>query len=136
MSTRYNVDDIMKFKQKAYRLQLAAPNRYFNRSAEELTKVCNGVGGEGSKLSDKLTEIYKYYQTSASIHDEGYDAGGTEEDRNRIDREFRDNMYKEWEDRFGFWRWIKPKSIKERKKIKLAYVAVDLAGGLYFNYQS
>lgn len=132
---RYTVNDILNFKKRAYELGLKASVRYFNRSAEELTNVCNGVGGEGSRLSNILTWAFWNKQVSASIHDEGYDAGGTEEDRKQLDKDFRDNMITEWVAERGFWRWFKLAAVLERRKINLAYAAVRTLGSAYFKYR-
>lgn len=134
MPPRYTEADITRFRQRAYELGLLARTRFFNRPAADLISTCNGVGGEGAWGSDILTWIYRYYQTSAAIHDDAYDAGGGGNDRRRADLEFYLNLQSEWEDRYRHLRWINPRALIDRRKIYLAYKAVRALGHNFFRY--
>ena len=135
MAARYTEADITRFRRRAYELGMLARMSFFRRPAAELVAICNGVGGQDAWGSDILTWIYRNYQAEAAIHDEGYDTGGTAEDRRRLDLEFYLNLQVGWEDRYRTLRWINPRALIDRRKIYLAYKAVSALGHNYFRYR-
>lgn len=130
----YDIDDILFFQARARRLKLSHPPE-FREPPETLQAICNGIGGERSKLTPILTWAFARYQTSGAIHDVRYHAGGTEADRKAADREFKNNLLVEWKDEWGFFRWFRPLARAQRKQLLAAYAAVRLNGYKYFNFK-
>ena len=70
-----------------------------NRTDEELSEVCNGIGAQwldkisvkGMSLSDFLNNLWPNWVVCACIHDIRYHLGGTEAMRKAADEEMRDN---------------------------------------------
>jgi len=130
----YDLDDIMFFQARAQRLKLSSPPE-FRGPPETLLAICNGIGGERSKLTPILTWVFTRYQTSGAIHDVRYHVGGTEADRKAADLEFKSNLLAEWKDEWGFFRWFRPLARAQRAQLLAAYVAVRLNGHKYFNFK-
>lgn len=130
----YDIDDILYFQARARRLKLSHPPEFLG-PPETLQAICNGIGGERSKLTPILTWAFAGYQTSAAIHDVRYHVGGTEADRKAADREFKNNLLVEWKYEWGFFRWFRPLARARRKQLLAAYAAVRLNGHKYFNFK-
>ncbi len=131
----YSAEDILRLRATAYRLTLVTSPTFWNRPIHEMIQICNGVGGRGSLWNPIFDFIYMKFHASTSIHDEGYEAGGTEADRLRIDKELHGNMIKQWKDGYNwFSRTFRPKVKAERRLIDAAYIAVRAGGSRYFNF--
>ena len=131
--TTYNTEQILYFQARAESLKMSYPREFSEFAPETLAKICNGIGGEGSKLSPILSWIYAKFQTSGSIHDVRYGVGGNEDDRLIADHEFLENMLLEWADDWGWFRWFRPLARAERRQIQAAYLAVRSFGKSFFN---
>lgn len=127
---RYTALDIEYFRIRARLLKLDAPDEFFTLPIDTLLTICNGVGGEGSKLSTLLIAIYRGYQTSAAIHDLEYYLANKA--RSEVDKRFYNNMKKEWAARWGMLRYFRPVSLNALLKIHSAYRAVQVGGGKYY----
>lgn len=130
----YDTDDILFFQARAERLGLSRTEE-FAGPPDILKSICNGIGGERSKLTPVLTWAYARYQTSGAIHDVRYHVGGTEAERKAADLEFKANLLIEWKDEWGFFRWFRPLARAQRKQLLAAYMAVRLNGYKYFNFK-
>lgn len=116
-------------------LHLSAPDEFWDEDMRVLAHICNGIGGGGDGkekawLRNVLTEIYRGYQTSAAIHDTDYEYASR--DKEIADREFLENMVKEWAYRWGWSRFIRPQCVWARYKIQLAYWAVVKFGNEFY----
>lgn len=127
---KYTEISIEYFQVRSRMLEMDAPDQFYSTPRRELLDICNGVGGEGSKLSDLLTEIYRGYQTSAAIHDTDYHFATR--GKKRADKAFLENMRKEWAARWGMLRYVRPTSLHALLKINAAYRAVRAGGGKYY----
>ena len=130
----YQPEKLDKYRQEAKELGYGVPAGYYDADIMELVRVCNGVGGQGSKLNPILNFAYRRYQGIAAPHDWGYDKGGTEDDKVRLDKEFLSNGLIRWRVIYGRLRWINPFALLDRNKLRLGYKSLRLFGYQYFNY--
>lgn len=132
----YQPEILDKYRQEAKRLGYGVPSDYYDADIMLLVKVCNGVGGQGSKINPILNFIYRKYQGVAAPHDWGYAKGGTELDKKMLDADFERNALIRWKVLYGSTRYINPFALWERNKIRLAYKFVSMFGFQYFNYHA
>lgn len=109
----YAKNDIERLLESAKKYDLYIPAEMLTTPAEELCKICNGVGCEHpehipSALRKVLNKVMRFAECSAAIHDFCYyNSNGTEESRKAIDRLFRENMLDEIRARNPRFRWLK-----------------------------
>ena len=109
----YSENDIKRLLENAKKYRLCIPAEMLAMPAEELCKICNGVGCEHtehipSTLRKILNKVMKFAECSAAIHDFCYyNSNGTEDSRKAIDRMFRENMLDEIRARNSRFRWVK-----------------------------
>jgi len=132
---KYTDTEILYFQARAKRLKMTCPEEFYRFGTDTLAKICNGVGGNGSSLTPIINWFYAKYQTTSAIHVVDYWIGGTEDDRERVDKGFLANAYKEWADYWGWFRWFRPLALAERRQIQTAYLAVRNFGARYFQHR-
>ena len=128
---RYTREQMARIRSEVIRCGLDVGKSFLALPLDTLREICNGVGADDSPrwVRDILTWIYREYQASAAIHDCDYFAGSDAEDgRLTADRRFRNNCLLEWADCFGTMRWLRPRALWDRNKIRLAYNALRLFG--------
>ena len=109
----YAKNDIERLIDSAKKYDLCIPAEMLATPAEELCKICNGVGCEHpehipSTLRKILNKVMRFAECSAAIHDFCYyNSNGTEDSRKAIDRLFRENMLDEIRARNPRFRWLK-----------------------------
>lgn len=109
----YLESDIECLIESAKKFGLCIPAEMLAMPAEELCKICNGVGCEhtehiSSALRKILNKVMRFAECSAAIHDFSYyNSNGTEDSRKAIDRMFRENMLDEIRARNPRFRWVK-----------------------------
>ena len=109
----YAKNDIERLIDRAKKYDLCIPAEMLAMPAEELCKICNGIGCEHtehipSALRKILNKVMKFAECSAAIHDFCYyNSNGTEDSRKAIDRMFRENMLDEIRARNSRFRWVK-----------------------------
>lgn len=106
----YTKEKIERIRTLAKKSGLSAPAEFFESPAEELIRVCNGVGSAlaTDAARRKLTKSFRFAECSAAIHDWRYArSDGTEASRLAADREFRANMLDEIACRRQSWRWLR-----------------------------
>ena len=109
----YAKNDIERLIESAKKYALCIPAEMLAMHAEELCKICNGVGCEHpehipSTLRKILNKVMRFAECSAAIHDFCYyNSNGTEDSRRAIDRMFRENMLDEIRARNPRFRWLK-----------------------------
>ena len=109
----YAENDIERLVKSAKKYCLCVPAEMLATSAEELCKICNGVGCEHtehipSTLRKILNKVMRFAECSAAIHDFCYyNSNGTEDSRKAFDRMFRENMLDEIRARNARFRWLK-----------------------------
>ncbi len=106
----YTKEKIEKIRTFAKKSGLSAPAEFFESPAEELIRVCNGIGSAlaTDAARRRLTGSFRFAECSAAIHDWRYArSDGTEAGRLAADREFRANMLDEIAFRRPSWRWLR-----------------------------
>ena len=109
----YSENDIKRLLENAKKYRLCIPAEMLSMPAEELCKICNGVGCEHtehipSALRKVLNKVMKFAECSAAIHDYCYyNSNGGEDSRKAFDRMFRENMLDEIRARSPRFRWVK-----------------------------
>ena len=106
----YTKEKIEKIRTFAKKSGLSAPAEFFESPAEELIRVCNGIGSAlaTDAARRRLTGSFRFAECSAAIHDWRYArSDGTEASRLAADREFRANMLDEIARRRPSWRWLR-----------------------------
>lgn len=106
----YTKEKIEKIRTFAKKSGLSAPAEFFESPAEELIRVCNGIGSAlaTDAARRRLTWSFRFAECSAAIHDWRYArSDGTEAGRLAADREFRANMLDEIARRRPSWRWLR-----------------------------
>ena len=108
--------------------QLYAPTEYWNLSAKDKARLCNGCGTKG--LGGLLVPDTLYglsIESACNIHDYQYHRGSTIEDKHEADRTFLNNMIRIIEAKSGILlRWIR------RYRAMSYYTAVRDFGGPAF----
>ena len=107
MYTKEKIEALRAFAKKS---GLSAPAEFFESPAEELIRVCNGIGSAlaTDAARRRLTGSFRFAECSAAIHDWRYArSDGTEAGRLAADREFRANMLDEIAFRRPSWRWLR-----------------------------
>jgi hypothetical protein len=132
----YQPETLDKYRKEARELDYNVLNSYYAADIMRLVDVCNGVGGQGSKLNPILNFAYRRYQSCAAPHDWAYYIGGTDADKHMADVAFKSNMLIRWKKLYGAFRYINPVALWDRNLIRLAYIAVDTGGHSYFNYHT
>lgn len=97
----YSVDDINKLRVAAVHFSLEAPTEFWNLPAEQMIKICNGIGPAGwiKGIREKLTRLAGDYAVVAAIHDVQQEFKiGTNKAASRI---FLHNSLKIWALRHG-----------------------------------
>ncbi len=109
-------------------MKLYAPIEYWNLTAKEKEKICNGAGPKnwGWLVPDfmwflKITE-------AANIHDFDYHEGKTQEDKIKADRVFLNNMLRIIQAKTR-WTWLKK---LRKRQANVYYEAVSKFGGAAF----
>ena len=109
----YAENDIERLIEGAKKYGLCIPAEMLATPAEELCKICNGIGCEHpehipSALRKILNKVMKFAECSAAIHDFCYyNSNGEEASRKAFDRMFRENMLDEIRARNPRFRWSK-----------------------------
>ena len=110
--------------------ELTAPAEFWTKTADELSKVCNGAGPDRwSELKRRaLTCALKPYEPAFAIHDVEYEYRiGSQK---ISDRRLKKNMVRIWRKNFGFWRFFSIGAWIERfKVIPFVFIAVTVRGG-------
>lgn len=109
----YAENDITRLLTDAENFKLKFDIEIFDQSPDKLCKICNGVGCEHPEhippaLRKALNRIMMFAESSAMLHDwEYYNSDGTEESREKADKQFRANMLDEIEGRNPRFKWFK-----------------------------
>lgn len=109
-------------------VKLFAPAGYWQLSADDQAKICNGMGAKDSLVSYFIPNtFYGLDLTEAgNIHDYMYHVGQATEDKRRADEAFLNNMMRIVDAQGG---WMAP---LRRRRAVLYYEAVLYCGGPAF----
>lgn len=132
----YSEKELGQMRRIAHELGLSAPSLFWKARLATLAKLCNGFGSESfpEPLRKLLDWLYRYYKALAAIHDVDYEmSDGTERKRFRADERFRSNAYIMWRHKYGWSRFVNPKALWERRKLKIAYKMLRLFGSVAWN---
>ena len=125
----YTAKQINELRTAAQFYKLDAPSVFWQRTAMELKKCCNGAGAE--RWSDgkryALTTALKLYEAAIAIHDVDYEY--QEVSKVEADKRLRRNMLKVWRKHYGFLRWFKRTARIERLVVIPAVYAAVVIGG-------
>lgn len=125
----YTAKKINELRTEAQFYKLDAPKDFWQKTATELRKVCNGAGAESWNENKRkaLTAAIKTYEACIAIHDVDYFYQiGT---RELSDKRLKRNMLKVWAKKYGFWRWLNRGARVERLiVIPGVYAAVAIGG--------
>lgn len=129
MQTFYTSKQINELRTAAQFYKLDAPKEFWNKTATELKRCCNGAGAECWRDSKRyaLTSALKLYEAPIMVHDVDYEYQSVT--KQQADKRLKDNMLKVWRKHYGFWRWFKRSARVERIiVIPAVYAAVVLGG--------
>lgn len=124
----YSITEIKEMQEEARSLNLNVDPAFLNWKWGKLRQVCNGVGAESwpEELREKLSIIFDDYRTAYADHDVGY--ATHRHTKAVVDRRMRDNSLRLWKNKWGFWRFVRPKARAERVLLLAAYAAVKVGG--------
>ena len=107
--------------------KLYAPPDYFTAPQMLINQICNGCGSSNAKFDFVPDTIYGLDISQAcKVHDWMYHFGQTNEDKEKADRSFRNNLIRLIDERGGFLRPLR------RWRAGTYYLAVDRYGGPAF----
>ena len=119
----YSNEEIKEFQHSAVELGLKYPACFTTMSPEELADIANGYGPDrwSEELRKIFTWIFRKYPLPAAIHDVRYEfSDGRELTRKAADAEFAANLRLNWQQYYGFWRFVNPAAWYALWKITLA----------------
>ena len=124
----YSINDIKVMQKEAKALQLNVDPAFLSWKWQKLQKVCNGVGAEAwpEELREKISEIFSDYRTAYADHDVAYTTHAVP--KFAADKRMLKNSLVIWKNRWGFWRFFRPKARAERVLLLAAYAAVKVGG--------
>ena len=125
----YTAKNINELRIEAQFYKLDAPKEFWQKTATELRKVCNGAGAESWSEGKRkaLTAALKPYEACFATHDADYYY--KEIGRAAADKRFKRNLLKVWRKKYGFFRWLNRRARVERLiVIPAVYTAVALGG--------
>ena len=125
--TVYTPEKLIELKENALRLFLKMPEGFRLAKAENLCRICNGVGPERWSRKCRLfaTFILRNFQEAAMIHDFRYFYSDGERNSRKIyDTEFYENCLILLHHKYPSWKlWLLPVKL-------LAYLKIRIAGRL------
>lgn len=127
----YSITEIELYREQAKKLNLSAPDEYWNSKPEWLVLVCNGCGSDDMDdwAVDALTYLYRNYAPAHNIHDVRFElSDGSHKSLENANDEFYVNCLRIWREKYGFFRAINPVALWGLRKIKLAYQALRIFG--------
>ena len=125
----YTSKQINELRTASQFYKLSAPAEFWNKTAMELKKVCNGAGTDkwSENKRKALTAALKPYESAIAIHDVDYEY--QEVSKKEADKRLKKNMLKVWRKNYGFWRWFNRGARIERLIIIPAVYAAVVVGG-------
>lgn len=125
----YTAKQINELRTAAKYYKLDAPSAFWNKTAVELKKCCNGAGTDNWSENKRkaLTAALKPYEAAVAIHDTDYEY--QEIGKAEADKRLKKNMLKIWRKNYGFWRWLNRGARIERMIIIPAVYAAVVLGG-------
>lgn len=126
----YTKDDLKKLYTTAINMKLSGAHLL---NTSDAYKYCNGLGAEWMPtiLRDALSIMNPTLDPVVAIHDQRYEIGGSEEDRDAADKEFLENGLKAADYEYS---WYNPLRYYVRKQARKYYALLSMFGGAAWRY--
>ena len=138
MDIMYKRDGVSMLQDEIKKLYIAAVEMKLSGAAllliDKAATWCNGLGAEWmpGALRDLLSVLNPTLDPVVAIHDIRYELGGTEQDRDFADNEFKENGIKAAEYTYG---WYNPLRYHVRHQAKKYHLLLTMFGAPAFNYK-
>lgn len=127
----YPLNKLLAAQELARASVIFAPASFKNASESYLLETCNGCGANGSWFRPPETIYGTNISAACIVHDDMYNTGRSDEDKQEADRVFKYNMLR-LIDRDAA-KWYKPTWLQRRRALKYYYAVVEFGGPAFWS---